>query len=232
MNATSSPTLSLALSTETLSRMGPPGRRSQKDCFVPRSATALGNDLGFSAASQRLAQRRSAVSHQGSPLSEAMQSNLAYLLPAGHAVSGYLQGGQSKLMSATPRKMLQYRALAEADLERSQLTVQDQFEAHDLDHLLLSDLAQQLQRYPIGRADLVKKTLRFFPEQPLYVLLVTPVVAQASTIAANTSEFTLGTQIAQELSFSRELLVCLTCQTEPDLIHRIQAQSPGNLLDD
>lgn len=227
MKATSSPTLSLAPSTETQSRRLFPGRRSPQDCFVPRSAAALGHDLGFSEASQRLAQRRSAIRRQGTSLAEAMQSNLAYLLPAGHAVSGYLQGHQSKLLPVMPHNMQRYRTLAEADQERSQLTAQDQFESHDLDGLLLGDLAQQLQRYPIGRADLVKKTLRFFPEQPLYVLLVTPVAFQDS---ANALESTLGTQIAQELSFSRELLVCLTSQTEPDLIHRIQAQSAGNLL--
>lgn len=126
--------------------------------------------------------------------------------------------------------MLQYRPLAEADQERSQLTTQDQFERHDLDERLLSELAQQLQRYPICRADLVKKTLRFFPEQPLYILLVTTRECQNSPVP-KVGESTLGTQIAQELRFGRELLVCLTDQTDPDLIQRIQEQSQGSLLD-
>ncbi len=196
---------------------------------LPRAAISLGNDLGFSAASQRLALRRSAASCQEDNLSEAMQSNFSDFLPAGQPISaGYLQRRRSNVLPLSPRKIHQYRTLAEADLERSQLTLQDQFETHDLDRQLQVNLCAQLQRYPIARADLVKKTLRFFPEQPLYVLLVSPSADLAEQLNSSL-ESTLGTQIAQELCFSRELLVCLTSETEPQLIQRIQAKSKGDL---
>lgn len=194
---------------------------------VPRAEMGLSNDgLGFAAASRRLALRRSAVIFQEDNPSEVMPSNFPGRLPMGHSVPEYLQGCQSKESPVNPRKIHQYRTLAEADLERSQLNPDDQFETHDLDEQLLGDLCQQLQRYPIAQAELVKKTLRFFPEQPLYVLLVCPAAEQLNP----SLELTLGTQIAQELRFSRELLVCLTSDTEPQLVNRIQAKSTGNLL--
>jgi len=206
-----------------------PWSQRPEGAFVPRAAAGRGK-LGFSAASQRLAQRRLALLCQEEHLSAAMQFELSELLPASHAVSEYWQGCQFKPMPLYKRKIQQYRRLAEADQERSQLTAQDQFEPHDLDGQLLEDLRQQLQHYPIGRAELVKKTLRFFPEQPLYVLLVAPHGCEATSTSPQ-PEPTLGTQIAQELCFRRELLVCLTPMTEPLLVARIQAVSQGNLLD-
>lgn len=227
MKATPSPATS---PPEILPAMVRPGRCSPREHFVPRSASALGNAFGFAAASQRLAQRRSVVSRKVSPTSDAMQFNLASFLPPGRTPSDYLWGDRSQGLSVAADPMLQYRPLAEADLERSQLTAHDQFEVHDLDKLLLGGLVQQLRRYPICRADLVKKTLRFFPEQPLYVLLVTPIASQDDAIPG-AADSTLGTQIAQELRFSRELLVCLTDQMEPALSRRIQGQSGGSLLE-
>ena len=200
------------------------------ETYVPRAHLSQGNSLGFAAASQRLALRRSTAIRQADSLPDVMQPNLAYLLPVGHSISGYGRGYQSKSFPLHSRKINQYRTLAEADLERSQLTSQDQFEIHDLDGQLLGELRQQLQCYPITGAELVKKTLRFFPEQPLYVLLVSPGAVSAKH-PAPPLESTLGTQIAQELCFRRELLVCLMGETEPCLVERIQAQSPGNLLD-
>jgi hypothetical protein len=120
------------------------------------------------------------------------------------------------------RKTEQYRTLAGADQERSQLTLQDRFEAHDLDSRLLNQLRQQLQRYPICRASLVKKRLRFFPEQPLYILLVDPSHSQVDS--------TLGTQIAQELKFGRDLLVRLSVDCEPSLLEQILDKADGNLV--
>lgn len=114
---------------------------------------------------------------------------------------------------------------AQAVEERSRLTPQDQFEAHDLDSMRLRQLQTQLGAYGIDRAYLVKKRLRFFPEQPLYILLVRPHQADTQAVLA-----TLGTQIAQELKFYGELLVRLTTETEPELVVQIQAQAPQELL--
>lgn len=229
MKVTSRPAISIAPAPAPPCRSLTPEPEQRTEADLPRAAISLGNDLGFSVASKRLALRRSALLCQENNLSEVMQSKLSYLLPVGHPISGYLREQRSKVLPLHPRKIHQYRTLAEADLERSQLTPQDQFEAHDLDELLLGELCQQLQRYPIARAELVKKTLRFFPEQPLYILLVRPVADMAEQ-QLSLIESTLGTQIAQELCFSRELLVCLTGETEPHLIDRIQAKSSGNLL--
>lgn len=199
------------------------------EAYVPRAAMSLRHDLGFSAASQHLAWRRSAAIAEEDNRSEAMQPNFSHRRPPSHPMAGCLPEGQSKGWPQYPRQIDRYRILAEADWERSQLTSQDQFEPHDLDQLLLGSLCQQLRRYPIARAELVKKTLRFFPEQPLYVMLICPAASCAEQPLSSLSS-TLGTQIAQELCFSRELLVCLTQDTEPQLVERIRAKCPGQLL--
>lgn len=238
MKVTSSPAISIASVTQNQAASLMLDLREQPKHSTPRAGQPPGADFGFGAASQQLALRRSAAMHQAMhqaisqawPPREAMQPQYSAVRPTSPIATEDSSEGESKEMPLYPRKVYQYRRLAEADFERSQLGPQDQFEAHDLDELLLEDLRQQLQRYPIAQAQLVKKTLRFFPEQPLYVLLVTPTLACEEPAHPDWAS-TLGTQIAQELCFSRELLVCLTSETESPLVERIQAKSAQPLWD-
>lgn len=234
MKVTSSPAISIASVTQNQAASLTLDMQEQPKHSTPRAAQPPGADFGFGAASQQLALRRSAAMQQtmsqALPPRAAMQPRYSAVRPTSHAATEDSPEGESKEMPLYPRKIYQYRRLAEADFERSQLGPQDQFEAHDLDERLLEDLRQQLQRYPIAQAQLVKKTLRFFPEQPLYVLLVTPTLVCGEPAHPDWAS-TLGTQIAQELCFSRELLVCLTSETESPLVERIQAKSAQPLWD-
>ena len=198
--------------------------RGDADVLLPR-AVELEAD-GFCAASRRLAWRR----WLAMGWIDSNWGRLSALEPQPATITlDSLPAGWLNAMPLYPRQTDQYRQLAEADVERSQLGVQDRFEAHDLDERLMEDLCQQLRQYPICQARLVKKTLRFFPEQPLYVLLVEPMGSHTFSPDCDgidgPAEPTLGTQIAQELRFRRELLVCLTSNTEPQLVARIEASS-------
>jgi hypothetical protein len=189
-----------------------------------RCQPGIHHSAGFAVASQRLAGRRlTLLCEENAPQTSPAFAMMAHFFPGDSFISAALPSHSSRLVPLHPRKTEQYRTLAGADQERSQLTLQDRFEAHDLDAMLLHQLRQQLQRYPIRRASLVKKRLRFFPEQPLYVLLVEPSYCQV--------DFTLGTQIAQELKFGRDLLVRLSLDCEPSLIEQIWAKADGNLVD-
>lgn len=161
-----------------------------------------------------------------------MDSKFAYLLPAGQAVSGYLtQPGRGtapqphRLPSERPRGLAQVRRLAQAVQERSHLQPGDRFEPHGLGGKQLAQLQRQLSCYGLSAAHLVKKSLRLFPEQPLYVLLVEPLTSppprgQQPRPQVDSS---LGTQIAQELNIQPELLVCLSDSLDPQLEQLIRA---------
>lgn len=156
-------------------------------------------------------------------LSIAMDPKFAYLLPTGSLLRGYAPNSSGRplrrqvLPRERPRGLAHVRRLATAVQERSQLSSGDRFEAHGLGEARLAQLQSQLCGYGLRSAHLVKKSLRLFPEQPLYVLLVQ---AQGEGTAPDPS---LSSQIAQEIAFRGELLVCLVGSLLPPLEAAIQA---------
>ncbi|OLP18119.1 hypothetical protein BST81_13945 [Leptolyngbya sp. 'hensonii'] len=84
-----------------------------------------------------------------------------------------------------------------AQQERSSVTGNDRFEPHALDASQIAALVQQLSRYrQIKTAYLVRKTLQYFPERPLYVL---GILRRSSLFESETARGELLQKLIKEL---------------------------------
>jgi hypothetical protein len=107
------------------------------------------------------------------PVEKAMQLDADYILPGCELVYGFLMAhGKEDEAQAYYQRAVRHSELLElARAERAQLGFKDSYGHHHLPAEQVAQLTDQLARYPeIAAAYLVRKEVRYFPDQPLYAL--------------------------------------------------------------
>lgn len=95
-----------------------------------------------------------------------------------------------------------------AQQERSSLLASDGFESHDLSASAQANLVEQLSRYPqVKEAYLVRKTLQYFPEKPLYIL---GIIRRRRWLESEEAEPKLVNKLMTELALPNQTwIICL-----------------------
>jgi len=95
-----------------------------------------------------------------------------------------------------------------AQQERSSISAGDRFESHDLSASAQAKLVEQLSHYPqVKEAYLVRKTLQYFPEKPLYVL---GIIRRRGFIELEEAEPNLLKKLMTELALPNQTwVICL-----------------------
>jgi Zn-dependent protease with chaperone function len=106
-------------------------------------------------------------------LEEAMKRDTDAILPACGRVMHWFEerGREEEARAWRTRGETWARTLEESKAERDTLRKSDALEPHGVSEAVLEKLATQLHGYPrVKEAWLVRKTVKHFPERPLYVL--------------------------------------------------------------
>lgn len=106
-------------------------------------------------------------------LEKGMTQNLEFVLPGCQLIYNFFQkqGQEEDANRYRQRAQEHYQQLLLANQERAGVKASDQFEPHELSAAAESNLRKQLTRYPeIKEVYLVKKVVKYFPEQPYYIL--------------------------------------------------------------
>jgi Zn-dependent protease with chaperone function len=156
-------------------------------------------------------------------LKKAARKDPACRLEAYQSIYGFLTKQGRKAEAKTYRKRLEkiYERLTLAQAERDQLQIQDQFSAADSSPEAQETLIQQLANHPIQTAYLVQKILQYFPERPLYVLLIK---RQRSWIEFGTIEKNaiLLKALSENLGCPGETLILLETEEHKALCQKIR----------
>lgn len=109
-----------------------------------------------------------------------------------------------------------YQMLLLAEQERAQVSVSDEFIPHELSKSDLAELSQQLRRYPhICEAYLVQKKVRYFPEEPFYVMVISRKVSFWK-LALSSQDTKIINQLVKELNFPGQCwITALNEETRP-----------------
>lgn len=112
-------------------------------------------------------------------LHRVMQANDQIALAASIVAYNYMrdQGQEEQAKQYAEKAMQCIQEIEAAERERSGVTLKDQFEPHGLTAQQVAEIQAQLAVFSdVQKAYLVRKSVKHFPEQPLYVLGVVPYV--------------------------------------------------------
>ena len=113
-----------------------------------------------------------------------------------------------------------------AQQERSSISVGDRFESHDLSASAQAKLVEQLSHYPqVKEAYLVRKTLQYFPEKPLYVL---GIIRRRGFIELEEAEPNLLKKLMTELALPNQTWVI--CVNKDRAMTKILQQTAGQAI--
>ena len=113
-----------------------------------------------------------------------------------------------------------------AQQERSSISAGDRFESHDLSASAQAKLVEQLSHYPqVKEAYLVRKTLQYFPEKPLYVL---GIIRRRGFIELEEAEPNLLKKLMIELALPNQTWVI--CLNKDRAMTKILQQTAGQAI--
>lgn len=113
-----------------------------------------------------------------------------------------------------------------AQQERFSISTGDRFESHDLSASAQAKLVEQLSHYPqVKEAYLVRKTLQYFPEKPLYVL---GIIRRRGFIELEEAEPKLLKKLMIELALPNQTWVI--CLNKDRAMTKILQQTAGQAI--
>ena len=113
-----------------------------------------------------------------------------------------------------------------AQQERSSISVGDRLESHDLSASAQAKLVEQLSHYPqVKEAYLVRKTLQYFPEKPLYVL---GIIRRRGFIELEEAEPNLLKKLMTELALPNQTWII--CVNKDRAMTKILQQTAGQAI--
>lgn len=139
---------------------------------------------------------------------QAMKRSPNVLLSGCEVISGFYsrQGRLADAERYRERAGEYYQELALARQERLDVHAKDTFEPHQEQAQVIESVRQQLSRHrEVDRVYLVRKTVRRFPEVPLYVLGVVPKSAWFKLVPADRDR-RLAKQLVNSIRFPGEVL--------------------------